>query len=149
VVLDDVGHYEAIAAAEHLIQNGVKVTFVTRHSSFAPHIEAMVRTSPALRRLRQGDFAVHIGARLVEIAGDHCTIGWLDGDQTWTASADTVVLVTYNEAQSELYRELGGGTRTKPSYDLHLVGDANAPRDLLMAIREGHMAGRIQESQHA
>ena len=149
VVLDDVGHYEAIAAAEHLIVNGAKVTFVTRHSSFAPHIEAMVRTSPALRRLRQGDFTVHIGARLVEIAADHCVIGWLDGDQTWTAPADTVVLVTYNAANSEIYRQLGGGTRSKPPYDLHLVGDANAPRDLLMAIREGHMAGRIQELQHA
>ena len=149
VVLDDVGHYEAIAAAENLISNGVKVTFVTRHSAFAPHIEAMVRTSPALRRLRQGDFTLHVGARLVEIAKDHCVIGWLDGDQTWTAPADTVVLVTYNEARSELYRELGGGTRAEPAYALRLVGDANAPRDLLMAIREGHMAGRIQELEHA
>jgi pyruvate/2-oxoglutarate dehydrogenase complex dihydrolipoamide dehydrogenase (E3) component len=149
VVLDDVGHYEAIAAAEHLIVNGLKVTFVTRHSAFAPHIEAMVRTSPALRRLRQGDFTLHVGARLVEIADDHCVIGWLDGEQTWTASADVVVLVTYNEARSELYRELGGATRAAPPYALHLVGDANAPRDLLMAIREGHMAGRIQETQHA
>jgi thioredoxin reductase len=149
VVLDDIGHYEAIAAAEQLIANGVKVTFVTRHSTFAPHIEAMVRTSPALRRLRQGDFTLHTGARLVEIARDHCVIGWLDGEQTWTAPADTVVLVTYNTARSELYRQLGGGTRAKPPYALHLVGDANAPRDLLMAIREGHMAGRIQETQHA
>ena len=59
------------------------------------------------------------------------------------------MLVTYNDARSELYRELGGATRAKPPYGLHLVGDANAPRDLLMAIREGHMAGRIQELQHA
>jgi thioredoxin reductase len=149
VVLDDVGHYEAIAAAEHLIMDGVKVTFVTRHSAFAPQIEAMVRTSPALRRLRQGEFTLHTGARLIEIAHDYCVIGWLDGEQTWTAPADTVVLVTYNQAQSELYRQLGGGTRAKPPYDLHLVGDANAPRDLLMAIREGHMAGRIRENEHA
>jgi 2,4-dienoyl-CoA reductase-like NADH-dependent reductase (Old Yellow Enzyme family)/thioredoxin reductase len=149
VVLDDVGHYEAIAAAEQLIVSGARVTFVTRHSAFAPQIEAMVLTSPALRRLRQGDFTLHVGARLVEIANDHCVIGWLDGDQTWTAPADVVVLVTYNEAKSELYRQLGGAMRATPPYALHLVGDANAPRDLLMAIREGHMAGRIQESQHA
>jgi 2,4-dienoyl-CoA reductase-like NADH-dependent reductase (Old Yellow Enzyme family) len=142
VVLDDVGHYEAIAA-------GCKVTFVTRHSQFAPHIEAMVRTSPALRRLRQGDFTLHVGARLVSIGDDHCQIGYLDGEQTWSAPAGTVVLVTYNQAQSDLYRALGGGTRAPRPYDLRLVGDANAPRDLLMAIREGHMAGRIQETQHA
>jgi hypothetical protein len=26
---------------------------------------------------------------------------------------------------------------------LKVVGDANSPRDLLVAIREGHMAGRF------
>jgi hypothetical protein len=26
---------------------------------------------------------------------------------------------------------------------LKVVGDANSPRDLLIAIREGHMAGRF------
>ena len=148
VVLDDLGHYEAIAVAEHLIANGVKVTFVTRHSSFAPHIEAMVRTSPALRRLRQGDFTLQVGGRLVAIGEDSCEVGYLDGDQTWNVPAQTVVLVTYNEAQSDLYRALGGGSRDPTPYALHLVGDANAPRDLLMAIREGHMAGRIQEVEH-
>jgi len=28
---------------------------------------------------------------------------------------------------------------------LKVVGDANSPRDLLVAIREGHMAGRFLE----
>jgi hypothetical protein len=48
-----------------------------------------------------------------------------------------------------VYRALGGGTRAARPYELHLIGDANAPRDLLIAIREGHFAGRIQESKHA
>jgi len=147
VVFDDVGHYEAIAAAEQLIAHGVKTTFVTRHSSFAPLIEVIVRTSPALRRLRQGDFTLVVGGRLVEIAEDRCTLGYLDGEQTWEAPADTVVFVSYNQAQTELYRALGGGVRGAKPYALHLIGDANAPRDLLMAIREGHMAGRIQEAR--
>lgn len=147
VVFDDVGHYEAIAAAEQLIAHGVKVTFVTRHSSFAPLIEVIVRTSPALRRLRQGDFSLVVGGRLVEIGESRCTLGYLDGEQTWEVPAETVVFVGYNQAQTELYRALGGGARQVRPYELHLVGDANAPRDLLMAIREGHMAGRIQEEQ--
>jgi hypothetical protein len=41
-----------------------------------------------------------------------------------------------------VFRDLGGGDATKLPFALHLVGDANAPRDLLMAMREGHMAGR-------
>jgi 2,4-dienoyl-CoA reductase-like NADH-dependent reductase (Old Yellow Enzyme family)/thioredoxin reductase len=149
VVFDDVGHYEAIAAAEQLVTHGVKVTFVARHSSFAPQIEVIVRTSPALRRLRQGDFTLVVGGRLVEIGDDSCTLGYLDGEQTWDVPAEMVVFVSYNEAQNELYRALGGGTREAKPYELHLIGDANAPRDLLMAIREGHMAGRIRETQNA
>lgn len=145
VVLDDVGHYEAIAVAERLITHGLKVTFVTRHSSFAPHIEAMVRSDPALGRLRQGDFTLHVRARLVSIGADDCEVGYIDGEQVWREPADTVVLVTYNEPQTELYRALGGGLRRKPAYALHLIGDAQAPRDLLIAIREGHLAGRIRE----
>ena len=108
-----------------------------------------MRTSPALRRLRRGDFTLQVGGRLVAINDDNCEVGYLDGEQTWHVPARTVVLVTYNEAQSGLYRALGGGTREPRSYALHLVGDANAPRVLLMAIREGHMAGRIQETQDA
>lgn len=144
VVFDDVGHYEAIAAAEQLTSHGVKVTFVARHSSFAPQIEVIVRASPALRRLRQGDFTLVVGGRLVDIGKDRCTLGYLDGEQTWAVAAEMVVFVSYNQAQTELYRALGGGTRAPRPYALHLIGDANAPRDLLMAIREGHMAGRIE-----
>jgi 2,4-dienoyl-CoA reductase-like NADH-dependent reductase (Old Yellow Enzyme family) len=143
VVFDDVGHYEALACAEYLIEHGVKVTFVTRHSSFAPHIETMVRTGPALRRLRRGDFTLVTGGRLVSIGAEACELGYLDGEQVWRVAADTVVLVTYNEAQNQLYRDLGGADAARPPFALHLVGDANAPRDLLMAMREGHMAGRI------
>ncbi len=149
VVFDDVGHYEGIAAAEQLIAHGVKVTFVARHSSFAPQIEVVVRSSPALRRLRQGDFTLVVGGRLVEIGTDSCTLGYLDGAQTWEVPAETVVFISFNEAQNDLYRALGGGSRAPRPYELHLIGDANAPRDLLMAIREGHFAGRIQETQHA
>ena len=149
VVLDDIGHYEAIAAAEYLIAAGVGVTFVTRHSAFAPLVEAMVRTGPALQRLRKGDFTLQVGGRIVSIGRGTCEIGYLDGEQTWEVPAQTVVLVTYNAAQNDLYRALGGGTRAPRPYELHLIGDANAPRDLLVAIREGHLAGRIRENQNA
>lgn len=149
VVLDDLGHYEAIAVAEHLIVQGLKVTFVTRHSSFAPLIEVLVRTGPALRRLRQGDFSLQVGGRLVSIGKDSVEVGYLDGEQVWEVPADTIVHVTYNDAQTDLYRALGGGTRDAKPYTLNLIGDANAPRDLLIAIREGHTAGRIQETVDA
>lgn len=147
VVFDDIGHYEAIAVAEHLINAGIAVTFVTRHSSFAPHIEAAVRTDPALTRLRRGKFTLHVRAKLVGIAQEEVTLGFLEGDEQWTVPADTVVLITYNEPLNDVYRDLGGGTRQPKPYKLHLVGDAAAPRDLLVAIREGHMAARFPDKE--
>src|SRR6185437_4065639 len=60
VVVDDVGHYEGIAAAEHLIAQGLAVTYVTRHTSFAPGVETALMTEPALQRLSRGSFAVRL-----------------------------------------------------------------------------------------
>jgi hypothetical protein len=54
-------------------------------------------------------------------------------------AADTVVLVTHNHPNRELADELaeaGFGGQVK------VVGEANSPRQLMIAIREGHMAGR-------
>jgi NADPH-dependent 2,4-dienoyl-CoA reductase/sulfur reductase-like enzyme len=141
LVLDDVGHYEAIAVAEYLVERGLKVTFVTRLSQFAPSIEYAVRTEPALRRLRQGDFSLLTRARLVEIRPGACVVGFLEGEQVATVPADTVVLVTHNMPMTEVYDGLGGRDATGP-VQLHIVGDASSPRDLLMAIREGHLTAR-------
>ncbi len=149
VVFDDIGHYEGIAAAEQLIAHGVAVTYVARHSSFSPTMDIILRTGPALRRLRKGKFDLIVSGRIVEIGRDSCTLGYLDGDEEWDVPADTVVFVSYNQAQADLWRALGGGSRAPKPYELHLIGDANAPRDLLMAIREGNMTGRIKEKAHA
>jgi 2,4-dienoyl-CoA reductase-like NADH-dependent reductase (Old Yellow Enzyme family) len=149
VVFDDVGHYEGIACAETLIAQGLAVTFVARHSSVAPTMDIIRRTAPALRRLREGDFTLVVSGRIVEIGQATCTLAWLDGGTPWEVPADTVVFVSYNQAQADLWRALGGGTREPKPYALHLIGDANAPRDLLMAIREGNLAGRIKEKLHA
>ncbi len=149
VVFDDIGHYEGIAAAEKLIAEGVAVTFVARHSSFAPTMDIILRTAPALRRLREGDFTLVVSGRIVEIGQGTCTLAYLDGGRPWDVPADTVVFISYNQAQADLWRALGGGSRAATPYRLQLIGDANAPRDLLMAIREGNLAGRIKETQNA
>lgn len=149
VVFDDIGHYEGIGAAEYLIEKGVAVTFVTRQPSFSPTMDIILRTGPALRRLRKGRFDLVTLGRIAEIGQGSCTLGYLDGDETWDVPADTVVFISYNQAQADLWRALGGGDRAPRPYELHLIGDANAPRDLLMAIREGNVAGRIKEKANA
>jgi len=56
LVLDDTGHFEALAVAEFLIAKGIAVTLVTRWPSITPYVDTTMRTVPALERLHAGDF---------------------------------------------------------------------------------------------
>ncbi|MGL3820716.1 FAD-dependent oxidoreductase [Sphingopyxis sp. R3-92] len=140
VVIDDSGHYEAIACAEYLAERGVEVTFVTRHISFAPLVESALMTEPALRRLHEGKFTLHTRMRALSISPDHVVLAptFLPANSNATLSvpADTVVFVSRNRPS----RDLADALRDQ-GIAVSLVGDANAPRFLLAAIREGNQAG--------
>jgi len=142
LVLDDLGHYEAIGAAEYLINLGVAVTYVTPLNSFAPQMEFPQRSGAALARLRRGTFSLYTRARLTRVAGPVCEIAYLDGGATLSIPADSVVLVSANQSNSELHSDLLALPPEQRVPGIRVVGDALAPRDLLVAIREGHMAAR-------
>jgi 2,4-dienoyl-CoA reductase-like NADH-dependent reductase (Old Yellow Enzyme family) len=140
LVLDTVGDYEGLAVMEHLLTQGVKVTYVTAERSMAPEIEKTQRDWPAYERfLKLGDFEVVTRHHLVEIQPDRCIIRphLASSNQTRTVQADTVVLVTQNEPLSQLWDELHA---SHPG--MVLVGDAEQPRDVLHAIWDGHAAAR-------
>jgi 2,4-dienoyl-CoA reductase-like NADH-dependent reductase (Old Yellow Enzyme family) len=139
VVLDTVGHFEAIAAAGHLVGQGLAVTFVTSLSSFGgPAVHATHRDVPELLHLYGGDFTLLVRHHLVEIGPSSCVVRPLESERTSELPADVVVLVTQNEPSRGLYDELvARGLR-----DVSLVGDASTPRDLQAAIAEGHRAAR-------
>jgi 2,4-dienoyl-CoA reductase-like NADH-dependent reductase (Old Yellow Enzyme family) len=135
LVLDTVGHVEGEAVAEYLIDKGLAVTFVTPHPSFAPQLDPLFRDIAALERLYQGEFEVLVRHHLSAIARDHCIVRPLQAPATKQRiiPADTVVLVTQNEPMRELYDILS----TKRG-NIILIGDALAPRDLQIAITDGH-----------
>jgi NADPH-dependent 2,4-dienoyl-CoA reductase/sulfur reductase-like enzyme len=137
IVLDDVGHYEAIAAAEFLIAKGVAVTYVTRLPAMTPYVDTTMRTVPALERLYQGDFQILVRHRLVEIQPGVTTVQPFQSQKPRRIDADTVVMITPNQPMRGLYDELRQLHR-----DISLVGDALAPRDLQAAIAEGHRTMR-------
>jgi pyruvate/2-oxoglutarate dehydrogenase complex dihydrolipoamide dehydrogenase (E3) component len=142
LVLDDLGHYEAIGAAEYLINLGMAVTYVTPLNSFAPQMEFPQRSGAALARLRRGAFSLYTRARLTRVAREFCEIAYLDGGATSSIPADTVVLVSANQSNTELHSDLLALPPEQQVPKIQVVGDALAPRDLLVAIREGHMAAR-------
>lgn len=136
VVMDDVGHYEAIAVAEYLITQGLQVTYVTRHLSFAPLMDNTLRSGPAYARLnRSGKFALRIRATLHQI--DDKTVTLFDETQDpkpEVLPADTVVLVGYNKSNNELQPLL-----EKQGLEVRCIGDALSPRYIEGAIRDGYM----------
>jgi thioredoxin reductase len=125
LVFDDVGGYEAVAAADFLIEKGVAVTFATRCSSFAPIVDTWTRAEPALERLHAGRFRLVTRAHLVEVRPHECVIRPLQGSEHEVVPADHVVLVLPRESLADLHTELRGAVP-----HLAIVGDALSPRDL-------------------
>ena len=140
VVVDDLGHYEAVAVADHLQSRGMAVTYVSRHAAFAPLVETALMTEPALQRLSRGAFDLHLRARVLSAGNEGVRIAptYLppSRENTQLVAADVVIFVSANHANRDLYEPLREG-----GMDVHIVGDANAPRSLQPAIREGHLAG--------
>ncbi|WP_084421646.1 oxidoreductase [Henriciella litoralis] len=140
VVIDDTGHYEAIACAETLATAGVKVNFITRHAAFAPLVEAALMTDPALRRLTSLGVGVHTRTRVLSIDDEGVVAAptFLESDTNHTQRlpANTVVFVSRNRPNRDMAEEL-----REKGISVQLVGDANMPRFLPDAIREGNLAG--------
>ncbi|MBI1179370.1 MAG: FAD-dependent oxidoreductase [Alphaproteobacteria bacterium] len=137
VVIDDVGHYEAIGVAEYLVEAGAAVSFVTTQAMFGPKVETALMTEPALERLSGKDFRVYTRYRVTELGDEEATIAPTHAGAKSRVPAETVVFVSANRPNRELFDELRGKIP-----EVHVVGDANSPRFLQTAIREGHLAAK-------
>lgn len=139
LIYDDVGHYEALAAAEYLIDKGMEVTFVTsKHMLSQGVIAGSGRMEPVLVRLRsKGIFRLMTYSRIVEIGSANATIAGIRSSGQETVKADVVIAVLHKDPMRELYDDL-----RETISDLQLIGDGSSPRDLLAAIHDGHKAGR-------
>jgi 2,4-dienoyl-CoA reductase-like NADH-dependent reductase (Old Yellow Enzyme family) len=145
IVVDEIGHYEAIACAEYLLDKGVAVTFVTRHKLFAPGIDITLRTQSALERLYdKGEFTLRVGSHLAAARPGAADVRPQFGRTVETFPADTIVWVGIRSGQAELFEELQArGLNTVR------IGDAVAARNLQTAIREGHLAARAHIAAEA
>jgi len=138
VVVDEIGHYEAIACAEYLLEKGLAVTFVTRHKMFAPGIDIALRTQSALERLYAlGDFTLRVGSHVAAARPGEAEISPQFGQKTETFPADTIVWVGIRGGQAALFEKL-----LERGVNVVRIGDAVAARNLQTAIREGHLAAR-------
>ena len=139
LLVDDVGQYEAVSAAEYLLEHGVHVTVATRLPMFGPLVDAAMRMTPALERLNSAsaEFSTLTRVTLASVRPGKATVRSLAGGAETTVAADLVVLVTYKASRNGLAATLAGRVP-----DVRLVGDALAARDLQVAIRDGNDAAR-------
>ncbi len=135
VILDAIGHIEAIGVGHYLAERAHQVTVVTPlHSPLLLDAETMQKALPrAVRagvRWRPNTAVVSIGAHEVTVA-DVMSYA-ID-----TLPADHVVIRTHGVANDSLYFALRD---VLP--DVRRVGDAVVPRLADRAISDGHLAGR-------
>jgi 2,4-dienoyl-CoA reductase-like NADH-dependent reductase (Old Yellow Enzyme family) len=142
VVLDDLGHYEAIDVAEALLDAGREVTFVTRFPTVGARLEGdtngwEVMARPHLERL-MGFSNFHLCARtlLTSAQDDYVTIESLDsGSRVHRIKASSIVPVSRNIPDRRLLAEVARSVGL-----VRVAGDAAGSRMLRLAVVEGHIA---------
>ncbi len=140
VVVDDVGHYEGLGVAEYALAKGAEeVIFVTRHANAGFLMDYYITGVPARKRLYEtGRFRLLPEAKLRSIAANRTvSIDTCLGTQSESVTVEQVILVSANLCNREIFDTLNSSEN-----NIRVVGDANSPRFLNVAIREGNVAAR-------
>jgi NADPH-dependent 2,4-dienoyl-CoA reductase/sulfur reductase-like enzyme len=136
LVIDDRGHYEAVATCERLLAGGGKVTFVTGLTSFAPLVAATFEPGPALRRMRPtGRLDVHTRCAVTAIRPGSAVLQHLEGGPEFEVPCERAILVSRNRSVADLQAPL-----LEAGITARTIGDALSQRDLKTAIQDGHDA---------
>jgi 2,4-dienoyl-CoA reductase-like NADH-dependent reductase (Old Yellow Enzyme family)/thioredoxin reductase len=138
VVVDDLGHFEAIDVAEFLAEQGRHVHFVTRYPTLGFRLEGAwdMMGKPHLERLWRRRFDLHTRTLLVAVESAGAVIAPLEGpDRRAHVPAGAVVMVSGSLPNRSL-----AGALSEFAGEVRVVGDAVTPRLLEVAVTEGHMA---------
>jgi 2,4-dienoyl-CoA reductase-like NADH-dependent reductase (Old Yellow Enzyme family) len=136
-VIDDSGHYEAVAAAERLLADGAEVNYVTTLDSLLAKLHTAFEPGPAVHRLRtSGRFSLSVRTMGLGFDGSSVDLRDIDGGESWSHPADAVVFVSANPPDPALAAALSLGPAP-----LHVIGDALSQRHLRAAIGDGNRVG--------
>ncbi|MBI4013256.1 MAG: FAD-dependent oxidoreductase [Candidatus Rokubacteria bacterium] len=139
VVYDTRGDMVGLTTADWLADRGYAVTVVTPHLYVGPLIEIMTWRI-LYQRLLDKKVQVVAQSEVVGLSEHGVVVRQVfSGAESTLVDAATVVAACGGEATDGLYRQLKQAAR---GLELHLVGDAAAPRQVEQAVYEGHLAGR-------
>ena len=136
VLLDLDGHFKAAATSESLAERGCTVFHVTPRAALGGEIPA-ISLYGVNQRLRSRGVRVMVSSRVGRIAADGVRIDdAFSGASEMLADIAAVVVAAPYRAEASLASALQGHVP-----EIHVIGDAAAPRRALEAMGEGHRAG--------
>ena len=137
VLLDDVGHMEAMGVAQHLTAIGCQVTVVTRFSELASQIQPAWATWSGKEFLARAGVALLARTYISAVGDGVVTVSPLDGGADLEVPAVAVVHVSFHEPNLDLADLLA-----TVADEVRVVGEARTQRFLTVSIRDGFAAGR-------
>jgi hypothetical protein len=138
VVVDDLGTYAAVGAAEQLAREETQVHLVTRFAEVAAKLAPNLEREPVQRRLAELGIVTVPHSLLESATVDSVTVRslLLDRPKRTVLAAEALVLVLHPLPRLELVDALQSWNG-----EVHVIGDALAPRDLRSAIADGNRIG--------
>jgi dimethylamine/trimethylamine dehydrogenase len=148
VVYDAEGYFVGPGIAELLANDGFEVDLVTSLEIVSP-ISDLTLEGPMLRQhLHEAGVTMHRGVTILQAEPGRLS-GEDEFEEPWAMETDSVVLVTQQVSDDELYRELVGDRAALDAADIEAVyriGDCVAPRMISEAIFDGHRLAREIDS---
>jgi 2,4-dienoyl-CoA reductase-like NADH-dependent reductase (Old Yellow Enzyme family) len=137
VLIDDVGHMEAMSVAQHLAEAGCAVTVVTRFTELASQIQPAWATWSGKEYLARAGVALLPRTYISAIGDGTVTVSPLDGGPDVELQAEAVVHVSFHEPKLDLVEAL-----STIATEVHVIGEARTQRFLTVSIRDGYEIGR-------
>jgi dimethylamine/trimethylamine dehydrogenase len=141
VVYDEDYYYMAAVIADRLAKAGCKVTYVTTASDPSPWTHNTLELVHVINSMNEAGIAIVVGTMITSIDEGSVTASrLLDGAES-RIDADTVVLVTGQISDDELYQELVAKRGAGLIRSVDRVGDCLGAGQIAQATYDGRKAG--------
>lgn len=138
LIEDELGGWPAVALASDLCTAGVDVRLVTTNDQLAPLVTLYSKYG-LLDRLRKGRVRVHLMRKIEAGSTGLSLVDVVSGDRAEIPEVGTVITAQPRTANDALFQDLRDAGYAG---DIHLIGDALAPRTALEAIADGRAIAR-------
>jgi pyruvate/2-oxoglutarate dehydrogenase complex dihydrolipoamide dehydrogenase (E3) component len=138
VIIDEVGYTAGAKLADLLSSAGHHVEIVTRQYSLGEDIGTTLRAKLYERLLNQGVIITPLH-EAIAVTSEGVRLRHMLTVAESDRMADTIIFSSGGYARDQLFHEL---TTLAPAIELHLIGDAYAPRNLRLAMADGARVGR-------